>query len=531
MTESVAVAKEADAKKGVSPTKSDNSIHRVRNEPERQLGSLRDVIDNIRRDGGTPSVESIATELSSMHTAQRAPVLMALQQTHGNRYVQRVVTGIQAKLKVGQPGDIYEQEADRVADQVMRMPEPQVQRQSEEEEELIQTKPLAEQITPLVQRQVEEEAEEEEEEKKKEEEEILQAKETPSHVPEVTPDLESRIHSLRGGGQSLPESARSFLEPRFGYDFSNVRLHTDVRAAETARAVNAQAFTLGHDIVFGVGQYAPETTSGQRLLAHELTHVIQQGESILNRTTQEREGDGNIKYRPIGGRSSVPRIQMYRRDVHYTSTKRWTESIFGPGSREAETIAREDQGLDEGWSHPTVTSIGAFLNPSISDSDVVHFPSRARAISAVRAPIRSANTVEFGQALHRFQDSFSHSFPPPPGRGYNLDSKARHNSVFEIGLARTLSRVGAQRRYPNTRYGRGAVIRHVILGHYPDDFKINSEQRARDDAMERGSISFIRDFYASWTAVRPFRVPVPPGLRGPSLIFGPRHVGPYIRRP
>jgi hypothetical protein len=62
------------------------------------------VIGNIRRDDDTPSVESIATHLSSMHTAQRAPALLALQQTHGNRYVQRVVTGIQAKLVVGQPG-------------------------------------------------------------------------------------------------------------------------------------------------------------------------------------------------------------------------------------------------------------------------------------------------------------------------------------------------------------------------------------------------------------------------------------------
>ena len=71
----------------------------------------------IKSNGSTPSVDSIATQLSSMpSTAQRAPVLLALQQTHGNRYVQRVVAGIQAKLKVGQPGDIYEQEADRVAE-------------------------------------------------------------------------------------------------------------------------------------------------------------------------------------------------------------------------------------------------------------------------------------------------------------------------------------------------------------------------------------------------------------------------------
>lgn len=116
MKASVAVAKEVDAKKGVSPTKTDNSILRLRDEPEMQLGSLRSVIGNITRNGGTPSVESIATDLSGMHTAQRAPALLALQQTHGNRYVQRVVTGIQAKLVVGQPRGIYEQEVDRVAE-------------------------------------------------------------------------------------------------------------------------------------------------------------------------------------------------------------------------------------------------------------------------------------------------------------------------------------------------------------------------------------------------------------------------------
>ena len=99
MKESVAVAKDADTAKGYSPTKNDNSIHHVRDEPERQLGSLRSVINIIRHDGGKPSVESIATELNGRHTAQRAPALLALQQTHGNLYVQRVVSGIQTKLK------------------------------------------------------------------------------------------------------------------------------------------------------------------------------------------------------------------------------------------------------------------------------------------------------------------------------------------------------------------------------------------------------------------------------------------------
>ena len=116
MKETVALAKAVDAKKESSPTRSDKNIQGLPNKPERQLGSLGDVIDTIRRDGGKPSAESIATHLSGMHMAQRAPVLLGLQQMHGNRYVQRVVAGIQAKLKVGQPGDIYEQEVNQVAE-------------------------------------------------------------------------------------------------------------------------------------------------------------------------------------------------------------------------------------------------------------------------------------------------------------------------------------------------------------------------------------------------------------------------------
>ena len=117
MNESVVIGKEADAKKGFSSAhKSDKSIQRVRDEPERKLGAIRGVIGNIRRDGAAPSAESIATELGSRSAAECAPALIALQQTHGNRYVQRVVAGIQAKLVVGQPGNSYEQEAYLVAE-------------------------------------------------------------------------------------------------------------------------------------------------------------------------------------------------------------------------------------------------------------------------------------------------------------------------------------------------------------------------------------------------------------------------------
>jgi hypothetical protein len=92
----------------------------------------------------------------------------------------------------------------------------------------------------------------------------------------VSRDLQSQVIALRGGGHPLSDPERAFFEPRFGYDFAQVRIHTDHQAAETARTINARAFTLGTDVVFGTGQYEPSTMKGRRLLAHELTHVVQQ---------------------------------------------------------------------------------------------------------------------------------------------------------------------------------------------------------------------------------------------------------------
>lgn len=108
----------------------------------------------------------------------------------------------------------------------------------------------------------------------------MQTKEASGQSPEVTPNLESQINSLRSNGQSLPESVRNYFEPRFGYDFSNVRLHTDLNTGKMSNAINAKAFTIGRDVVFGAGQYLPEAESGKRLLAHELTHVVQQGQGM-----------------------------------------------------------------------------------------------------------------------------------------------------------------------------------------------------------------------------------------------------------
>lgn len=90
----------------------------------------------------------------------------------------------------------------------------------------------------------------------------------------AAPAMQALPH--RGEGSTLAPAARAFLEPRLGHDFGDVRVHTDSGAAGIARSMNAAAFTLGHHIYFGAGRYSPATDSGRRLLAHELTHVVQQ---------------------------------------------------------------------------------------------------------------------------------------------------------------------------------------------------------------------------------------------------------------
>jgi hypothetical protein len=95
-------------------------------------------------------------------------------------------------------------------------------------------------------------------------------------TPTVDDGLARRIQSLRGGGRPLSDPERSFFEPRLGADFGGVRIHTGSRADEAARSIHADAFTTGRDVVFRSSAYRPGTAEGTRLLAHELTHVVQQ---------------------------------------------------------------------------------------------------------------------------------------------------------------------------------------------------------------------------------------------------------------
>jgi 5,10-methylene-tetrahydrofolate dehydrogenase/methenyl tetrahydrofolate cyclohydrolase len=174
---------------------------------------------------------------------------------------------VQTKLTVGAPGDKYEQEADSMAAKVMTMPDSalrqRIQRQTEEDTEAVQMQPLVNSITPVVQRSS---GEEEEVQMKSE----VQRASDGSSV--ASGNVENQLAGSKGGGSPLPNDVRSYMEPRFGADFSSVRVHTDSNAVQMNKELGAQAFAHGSDIYYGAGKYP----GNNELTAHELTHTIQQ---------------------------------------------------------------------------------------------------------------------------------------------------------------------------------------------------------------------------------------------------------------
>ncbi|MEH2237352.1 eCIS core domain-containing protein [Nostoc sp.] len=241
---------------------------------------------------------------SSQASPQAVPLVQPLHKPLTHDISRMSLHRPQAKLSISQPGDKYEQEADSVAQQVMqRMGQPvnrqSIQREALPEEEELQMKPMANFITPLVQRQ-EMPEEEEELQMKSLDNNTLQRQEAPEDEEELqmkpmvqrqalmaaAPDIEASINQARGGGQAMAENIRHPMERAFGADFSGVKVHTDSQSDQLNRSIQARAFTTGHDVFFRQGEYNPGSRGGQELLAHELTHVVQQNGGAVQRTNR-----------------------------------------------------------------------------------------------------------------------------------------------------------------------------------------------------------------------------------------------------
>ncbi len=212
------------------------------------MTTLAKQFDKANKPDPEPTHRRTTTEHRS---AQRAGTQADVHYAAGNLAIQRLFqSNAQAKFSISQPGDVHEREADRMADQVVAPSSPHALHEGRS-------------------------------------------------IPAASP---RRFLQDLGPGLPLDASNRALMEARFGTNFGHVRVHTDAQAVESAQALNARAYTVGQDMVFGAGQYAPGTTEGKKLLAHELTHVVQQEAGYSPRAIQ-RQGSQTRT-------TTAPRISM-----------------------------------------------------------------------------------------------------------------------------------------------------------------------------------------------------------------------------
>jgi hypothetical protein len=213
---------------------------------------------------------------------------------------------MQAKLEIGAVGDPLEHEADRAAEQVTRMPDP-VAGTNREASHASSKSPVRYPTAWGQRAQVQRDcacggscdqckAKESDDahgklHRKPDGPQLSRAPSSPATTGIEAPSVVEE--ALRSPGQPLDAATRAFFEPRFGHDFSDVRVRTGALAENSARGVNAHAYTVGHDIVFGAGRFAPQTREGQRLIAHELSHVIQQETGQNVGKVRRAPGDGH----------------------------------------------------------------------------------------------------------------------------------------------------------------------------------------------------------------------------------------------
>lgn len=313
---------------------------------------------------------------------------------------------IQKKLKTGTVGDHYEVEADKVADKVVNKNSSAGLVQSKSEEE-IQQKAISESITSVQAKDLKEEEpvqkkdeekdpvqkkdkeEEKPVQKKEEKEEPIQAKcadcekedkvqkkdkkeeekpvqkkgkNTESEIPDK--ELEEKLNTSKGSGTGLDKSTKKEMESGFGSDFSNVKIHTDANAVQMSQELGAQAFTTGNDVYFNDGKYNPDSREGKHLLAHELTHTIQQTGALQkandpNANLSEdleaarfkgefrlEQAHDNLDYLATGSKGEpVEKVQSGLLDLGYELPKFGADGDFGSETKAAVLNFQSDNSL------------------------------------------------------------------------------------------------------------------------------------------------------------------------------------------
>jgi hypothetical protein len=270
-----------------------------------------------------------------------------------------------SRLSIGAPGDRYEHEAEQVADRVLRTPEQAADTRRGVRQTAPSISPPSDASAKRVQRDMlspyspdEGMISTNQSQSQDQDQGTVQTQEQPGQTPRLTREFENRIGALQGGGQPLAGPVRALMESRFGHDFGRVHIHTDHTATALAASINARAFTLGPDVVFGAGQYAPQGEAGRRLIAHELTHSIQQGQAPrINGPKQEAsapdagadtgsESSALTSPPPVSAISAEPSVARTIRRVQWNPNVDTGQKIkpWGTGADGKKLTAKTDAG-------------------------------------------------------------------------------------------------------------------------------------------------------------------------------------------
>jgi hypothetical protein len=297
---------------------------------------------------------------------------------------------VQTRLRTRAARDRFDQEADRVAHRVMRQPAPAGA-----------CSPVSATAGACCQRATDPSREEETFSLN----DLLSMKEKPGLAHAATPAAATALRRIERGGQPIDHATRTSMEGRFGQDFGRVRIHRDARAAEAAEAIGARAFTFGDHIAFGAGEFQPATLQGQRLLAHELTHVLQQtGTSgLVQRTCDCTTGRRATGSEHTGLAAAFPHLAA---DDY---------CIIAPPDSSYNCIAWSVSNTNQ-WIWDQVDSVYGDGDGTASIADFDAFYQATQSLTPTDQPNSNTLVALFAKGTNPTHAALTSSFPPSCGQ-------------------------------------------------------------------------------------------------------------------
>lgn len=374
---------------------------------------------------------------------------------------------IQPKLKVGKPGDKYEQQADRMADAVMRMPDYPVQMQAmDEEEEQLQMQPMEEE-EELQMQPIEEEEEEIQMTKdssllqkkcerckreEKREKELRKKSNGESKGPDnyTVPDhIASQLKVSQNHGSPLDSVTQKEMSYKMGRDFSDVQIHDNAQSVQISKELGAKAFTYGSNIYFNRSEYNPQSSAGKRLLAHELTHVMQQTGGAKSGAVLQREIEGTFR---VEWRNKIDSEIKDRGNAYAVAVIGGISAASMPGRYDDTVKTFLDELQTELGKYalgkvlenvPGGGAVNAFVTAMVSARDKIEAENIQEAYAAFKAKTRDvllagvdSMTDSEGQFSQRVQDLIIQEanqdprFSEPPSETEDADQYSREMQSF-----------------------------------------------------------------------------------------------------